>query len=83
MTEGQREIIYEAECGVCHEHRTHLGNLISCVKGVFESQYVQDVSLSDTLRIELAKTMYEQLCLDARTRMIQGYKTTNIKAINK
>jgi hypothetical protein len=73
------EIIYQSNCELCEEHKTELGVLVSITKSIKE----QFPDLSEESQVILIKSMYEQWKLDERTRMIQGFKTKNIKSINQ
>ena len=68
-------------CYVCDEHRTMLGSLVSCFKGIMDSPDLRELTIDE--KIILTKTMFEQSCLDERTRMIQGFKKSNITQIKK
>lgn len=74
-----QEIIYESKCELCEEHKTELGVLVSISKSIKE----QFPNLSEENQLILVKSMYEQWKLDERTKMIQGFKTKNIKSINQ
>lgn len=70
------------ECELCLGLHTKLGDICSCVSGIFTSHEIQQYNLTDDQKLRLVLSLFEQVCLDERTKMIQGFKKTNIKAIN-
>ena len=61
---------------------TLLTDLQSCIDGVFHGLKFPE-NTSDIHKWELVRIMFEQDCLNNRTKMIQDFKKTNIKDINK
>jgi len=73
------EITVKAQCYLCDEHKSELGILLSIKESVqtnFENWPVPQ-------QMDLIIAWFEQYKLDKRTQMIQDFKKTNIKSINK
>jgi len=60
-----------------------LGSLISCINGVFKAQDLEILNLTPQEKLELARDMFRESCLNDRTKMIQDFKKSNIKEIHK
>ncbi len=77
--EEQREIVMTSNCELCETHKSDLSTLV----GIYDSIQENFPTLECNYQIDLVKLMYEQFKLDKRTKMIQGFKQTNIKDIRK
>jgi hypothetical protein len=73
------EIIYKSDCQMCEQHTTEKGIWESIKKSIEDSFCVY----SEENKVRIMIAWFEQTKLDERTQMIQGFKKTNIKEINK
>jgi hypothetical protein len=73
------EIIYQSECQTCLDHKTDLGILAGLDKSV-------KTNFPDWLpekQQDLVLMWYDKIKNKDMAMLIQGFKTGNIKAINK
>ena len=75
----KREIVMMSSCEACEQHKSDLGTLI----GIYNSIQDSFPTMEFVYQIELVKLMYEQFKLDKRTKIIQGFKQTNIKDMRR
>jgi hypothetical protein len=73
------DIAYPTQCEICETHKTERGEWESIKQSVFE----MFPNLPAELGVQIMICWYEQTQLDKRTNLIQSFKKTNIKAINK
>lgn len=73
------EIEIKEVCGICDQHKTELGILVTTKESV-EKNFA---NYSQEQQMQLIITWFEQYKLDQRTAMIQGFKQKNIKSINR
>jgi len=77
------QIINNVPCETCLGLHTKLGDMVSCVNGIFNDKEIQSLNLSDDLKIRLAQDIFREFNLDKRTEMIQGFKHKNIQDIGR
>ena len=68
-------------CVICDEHKTLLGNLVSCVKGIYGSVELESFAMAD--KMKMIEILFEQFCLDKRTKFISSQKQQITNQINK
>ena len=79
--ENPNIVMVNEKCQTCDEHKTLLGNLVSCVKGIYGSAELESFSKEE--KLELIKVLFAEFGANSRTRLIQSYKKENIGTINK
>ena len=72
---------YTSECDRCEKHKTDWGMFNDIIELMLGKEELQDLDIPT--RLKLFEIYYNNLKLDERTQMIQGFKKQNIKEIRK